>query len=170
MEFDATAIRYFHAAATSGKHSSIIERDELSTKQKLALHRRKPNCAGCHDQIDPLGLSLENYGRFGRWRRRSDEGRIDATGELPNGTRFRGLSGLQTVIIEQRIDDLAKQLVRKLLSYALGRQLEYYDEAAVQTIHQKFASKDYRMRELIYAIAESYPFRYRGNTQVNSQP
>lgn len=139
----------------------IEDNERLTLRRKLELHRRKPACASCHDQIDPLGLSLENYDNFGRWRTRTEGGRVDATGQLPDGTQFSGLSGLQKVILERRLGDFARQITRKMLAYALGRQLEYFDESAVRTIVTQFREDDYRLRTLVHSIVNSYPFQYR---------
>ena len=139
----------------------------LSFREKLELHREKPNCYACHSQMDPLGFSLENFDWFGRYRTRRGRGRIDSTGKLPNGTEFTGLAGLKQVVVEQRKDDLTRQLTQKLLSYALGRQLEYYDEPAIRTILKAASDDDARMQKLIHEIVKSYPFQYKKNRSVS---
>lgn len=139
----------------------IADREALTSRQKLELHRRSPNCYACHSQIDPLGFSLENYDWFGRFKVHTGRRAIDASGKLPDGTEFTGAAGLKQVIVNKRIDDLTRQITRKLLSYALGRQLEYYDEAAVRKIARAVEQDGYRMQTLIYRIVESYPFRYK---------
>ena len=115
----------------------------------------------CHSQIDPLGFSLENYGWFGRYRTRAGRRPIDASAKLPDGTEFRGPAGLKKVIVEKRINELTRQITQKMLSYALGRQLEYYDEPAVRRIIRSLEQHDYRMQTLIHEIVRSYPFRYK---------
>ncbi len=130
----------------------IAEREELSLRQKMVLHRNKASCRSCHEKIDPLGLALENYSSRGKWRH------ADARGQLPNGTAFEGPAGLKSVLVEQRLDDLLRQITQKMLSYALGRQLEYYDEGAVIQITHAVKKDDYRMRTLVRQIATSYPF------------
>lgn len=139
----------------------IEENERLSLRRKMELHRRNPSCAACHNQIDPLGLSLEHYDHFGRWRTRTEGGRVDARGHLPNGTEFAGLAGLRKVILEQRLPDLTRQITRKMLAYALGRQLEYFDEAAVRDIVTDVAEDGHRLRTLVHAIVASQPFRYQ---------
>ena len=79
----------------------IAENERLTIKQKLERHRASPNCYACHSQMDPLGLSLENYDWFGRYRERYRRRRIDNTGVLPNGTQFQGMQGLKKVLVEQ---------------------------------------------------------------------
>ncbi len=141
----------------------IAEKQRLTVKQKLELHRKAPNCYACHSQMDPLGLSLENYDWFGRWRSKYGRKRIDSDGSLPNGTEFSGLPGLRNVIVEQRSDDLVRQVTTKMLSYALGRQLEYYDEPAIREIISSVSEDDTRFRSLIHHVATSYPFLYKKN-------
>ena len=99
--------------------------------------------------MDPLGCSLENYDWFGRWRTKSRGRTIDAKGKLPSGTEFEGPVGLREVILAEKLDDLARQVIRKMLSYGLGRQLEYYDEPAVRKILATFKKYGYRMQTLV---------------------
>ena len=140
----------------------------LSSRQKLQLHRRNPNCYSCHSQIDPLGFSLENYDWFGRWRSNLRGRPVDSRGKLPNGTEFEGPNGLQQVIVQQRLPDLRRQLTKKMLAYALGRQLEFYDEPAVRTIIESVEADSDHFRALIYAIVESYPFQYKKSPNGNT--
>jgi len=133
---------------------------ELSLRQRLKLHRRAPACAGCHEQIDPLGFGLENYEKFGRWRRVRDN-----SGQLPGGETFRGPAGLKRVILETRYDDLRRQFARKLLAYALGRQLEYFDERALRRIIARLETNDNGLRHLVHGVVLSRPFRYTSATE-----
>ena len=128
-------------------------RAATSLRQKLEAHRESPRCAGCHAQIDPLGFGLESYAEFGQWR-----GGIDDRGTLPSGAKFRGPAGLKLALIDERLDDLGSQAIRKMLAYALGRQLEFYDEATVKEIAAKLKPTGYRFGDLVLAITESYPF------------
>ncbi len=139
----------------------VAENRRLSFRQKLELHREKPNCYACHSQMDPLGFSLEQFDWFGRYRSRQGRRRIDAKGELPNGTEFVGLAGLKQVIVEQRDEDLLRQVSQKMLSYALGRQLEYYDEPAIRKIVRLAKTDQMRMQTIITEIVNSYPFRFK---------
>ena len=142
----------------------IEENGRLSFREKLELHREKPNCYACHSQMDPLGFSLEQYDWFGRYRSRQGRKRIDATGQLPNGTEFDGLAGLKKIIVEQRRDDLVRQVSKKMLSYALGRQLEYYDEPTIRKIVANVTEDGDRMQTLIREIVMSYAFQYKQNS------
>lgn len=128
----------------------------VTLRRKLEHHRESKQCAGCHAQIDPLGFALENYAEFGQWR--ND---IDSRGTLPNGATFRGPAGLKLALIDNRLDDLGSQVIRKMLAYALGRQLEYYDEAVVREIAVRLKPKGYPLRDLVMEVANSYPFTTR---------
>ena len=134
---------------------------DLSLRERTELHRTNPVCANCHQILDPIGFGLENFDAIGRWRDRDDNGEaIDAAGELPSGERFSGPKDLKA-IIAGRIDDLAGNLVEKLLAYALGRRLEGYDEIVVDNLMREIAGDGYRMQTLINAVVTSYPFTHR---------
>ncbi|MEM1442691.1 MAG: DUF1592 domain-containing protein [Verrucomicrobiota bacterium] len=128
-------------------------RAAASLRRKLERHRSSKQCAGCHSQIDPLGFALESYADFGQWR-----SGVDNRGSLPNGAQFRGPEGLKMALIDTRIDDLGSQAIRKMLAYALGRQLEFYDEAVVKEIAAKIGPTGYRLGDLVFEITDSYPF------------
>ena len=127
------------------------------------MHSKDPRCYSCHREMDPLGFSLENYDWFGRWRTKSRGRAIDSKGRLPSGTEFEGPIGLREVIVDEKLDDLARQVTRKMLSYALGRQLEYYDEPAVRKILSAFKKDGHRMQTLLREVCASYPFHFRKN-------
>ena len=134
---------------------------DLSLRERTELHRTNPVCANCHQILDPIGFGLENFDAIGRWRVRDDNGEaIDAAGEFPSGERFSGPKDLKG-IIAGRIDDLAGNLVEKLLAYALGRRLEGYDEIVVDNLMQRIAGDGYRMQTLVNAVVTSYPFTHR---------
>ena len=135
----------------------VEENESLTIREKLARHRASPSCNACHREMDPLGLSLEKFDWFGRYRKRYGRARIDATGELPDGSQFDGISGLKSIIVKKRLDDLQRQVASKLLSYALGRQLEYYDEPALRKILA--TNQDSRFHTLVHSIVVSYPFQ-----------
>ena len=133
----------------------------LTLRERTVLHRTNPVCANCHQILDPIGFGLENFDAIGRWRDEDDNGAaIDAAGELPGGVRFSGPEDLK-MIIAGRADDLARNLVEKLLAYALGRRLEGYDEIVVDNLMQDIADDGYRMQTLINAVVTSYPFTHR---------
>ena len=136
----------------------IRESDRLSPRRKLELHRSNPNCYTCHSQIDPLGFALEEFEWFGRYR---GGRRVDSTGQLPGGKTFKGLKGLSKTLLEERIDDLMNQVTRKMLSYALGRQLEYYDEATVRSLSKTLKANERKLQSLIFAIVEADAFQIK---------
>ena len=103
----------------------------LSVRERLAEHRKNPACSGCHQLMDPVGFSLENYDAVGRWRT-VDEGKpIDVSGSLPDGSKFQGATGLRKALLS-RPENFATTLTEKLLTYGLGRGVEYYDAPAIQ--------------------------------------
>ncbi len=124
------------------------------------MHRTNPVCANCHKTLDPIGFGLENFDAIGRWREDDNGEAIDAAGELPEGERFSGPKELKT-IIAGRIDKLSRNLVEKLLAYALCRRLEGYDEIVVEDLMQEITSDGYRMQTLVSAVVTSYPFTHR---------
>jgi len=141
----------------------------LSMREKLELHSAKPRCQGCHARLDPFGLSLENYDYFGRYRSRGRGGPIDSSAVLEDGTEFAGVGGLKMVIVEKRMDDLVRQVSQKMLSYALGRQLEWYDEPAIRDLVAALGENEYRFQTLIFEIATSYPFQQKRNQTSSVQ-
>lgn len=133
----------------------------LTVRQRTELHRTNPVCANCHRILDPIGFGLEKFDAIGRWRDQDNNGQpIDSSGELPGGKRFAGPADLKA-IIAQRNADVARNLVEKLLAYALGRKLEGYDEIVVDDLMIELAADGYRMRSLIDGIVTSYPFTHR---------
>ena len=144
--------------------SERIEEAELSLKRKMQLHSQKASCANCHKRIDPLGLALENFDQHGRWRARRGEGhgpRVQADGELPEGISFNGPTQFKAALLKARLDDLNLQISRKMLSYALGRQLTYTDEHSVRLIAKEVKASGYRTRALVEAVVQSDAFRYQ---------
>ena len=102
-------------------------------RARLEQHRANPVCASCHAMMDPLGLSLENFDAVGKWRTLGESGAtVDATGMLPDGTRFQGPAGLRQALLSS--DRFVSTLTEKMLTYALGRGLEYYDAPSVRAI------------------------------------
>lgn len=133
----------------------------LTLRQRTELHRTNPVCANCHQTLDPIGFGLENFDAIGRWRDREENGGvIDASGELPGGRRFSSPKELKAIIAE-RSEDFSRNLVERLLAYALCRRLEGYDEIVVDGLIQDIAADGYRMQTLIGAIVTSYPFTHR---------
>jgi hypothetical protein len=132
----------------------------LSVRERLARHRADVACAGCHRLMDPVGFVLENFDAVGRWRT-VEEGRpIDATGGLPDGSRFEGVTGLERALLN-RPEVFASTLAEKLLTFALGRGVEWFDAPAIRKIVRDARAQDYRFSALILGVAGSIPFQMR---------
>ncbi|YCM43086.1 DUF1592 domain-containing protein [Verrucomicrobiaceae bacterium 227] len=134
----------------------VVVDDSLPMREKLAAHRDKPACAGCHKLMDPVGFSLEEYDAVGRWMTRE----VDASGGLPDGQKFIGTTGLEDGL-RKRPDLFARTLTEKMLTYALGRGVEYFDAPAIRGIVDQAAPSNYRLSDLITGIAKSPPFTHR---------
>ena len=133
----------------------------LSMREATERHRANPVCASCHRLMDPPGFALEQFDAVGRFRTRSAAGTpIDASGELPDGTRFDGAAGLREALVG-RPERFVGTLTEKLLTYALGRGLEHYDAPAVRAVTRAAAEDGYRFSSLVVGIVESAPFRMR---------
>jgi hypothetical protein len=140
--------------------ASNKEGKPLSVREMLESHRANPTCAGCHARMDPLGFSLENFDAIGQWRA-SDAGHaIDASGILPDGTKVNGPHALQQALLAQKTQ-FVKAVTEKLLTYTLGRGLEYYDAPAVRAIDRAAAADDYKWSMFMLAIVKSAPFQMR---------
>ena len=132
-----------------------------SMREAMERHRENPACAGCHRPMDPLGFALENFDAVGRWRVLSEANTpIDASGALPNGTRFEGSEGLRNALVS-RPDGFLTTLTEKLLTYALGRGVESADAPAVREVTKRTAQNDYRFSSIIVGVVQSRPFRMR---------
>jgi hypothetical protein len=135
-----------------------------SVRERIAQHRRSPTCSSCHSMMDPIGLALENFDAVGRYRTFEESGApIDASGALPDGTKFVGARGLTEALL--RSDMFVRTLSEKMMTYALGRGLEYYDAPAVRAIVRGAARQDYRVDSLIREIVRSAPFQMRRAAQ-----
>jgi cytochrome c551/c552 len=134
---------------------------KLTMREQMEQHRADPVCASCHRRMDPLGFALENYDGVGRWRDKDSGNAIDASGKLPDGSAFVGPAELKKILVTREKDEFISTATEKLLLYALGRGLEYYDQPAVRAISRQAAKDDYRMSALITAIVKSTPFEMR---------
>jgi hypothetical protein len=127
-------------------------------RERLAQHRQNPTCNGCHSVIDPLGFTLENFDVIGGWRTVDEVGKpVDASGATVSGAKVEGLSGLRVLLLDQP-EQFPRTVTEKLMAYALGRRLEYYDWPAVRTIVRSAAAHDYRWSSIILGIVESPSF------------
>jgi hypothetical protein len=132
-----------------------------SMRDRMAAHRSNPVCAGCHSTIDPAGFALENFDAVGRWRTRDESfAPIDASGALPDGSKFDGLIQFRARLMAKP-ERFVNTLTEKLLIYALGRGLEYYDMPAVRAIVRDAARMHYRLSAIVTGIVQSPPFQMR---------
>ena len=134
-------------------------------RQRMEQHRENPSCAGCHKQMDALGFAFENFDAIGRFRAKTDEGAIDPSGTLPDGKAFQGPAELKTILKEKQ-ELIVRNLAEKLLTYGVGRGLEFYDNRALNQICSQTAKADYKFSALITAIVKSDPFRLRRGTEL----
>jgi hypothetical protein len=145
------------------------QRHELTGtfRQKLEQHRHDPKCAGCHEKMDAFGFTLENFDGIGQWRDRDETGApIDASAKLPGQPPFAGLTDLKAMLREHQ-RDFTRCLTEKMLIYALGRGLDYYDEPAIASIQSALSRKNYRFSALVSEIVKSTPFLLRrGQSQT----
>jgi hypothetical protein len=133
----------------------------LSVREQMEQHAKNPACASCHVGMDPLGFALENFDAIGRWRTTSGANvPIDAAAVLPDGARFQGPAELRKLLLT-RHEEFVDAVTEKLLTYALGRGLEYYDAPVVRTIKREAAVTGYRWSSIILAIVRSRPFQMR---------
>jgi len=131
-----------------------------SLRQRMEQHRKNPNCITCHEKMDPLGFGLENFDGVGAWRANDGAFKIDSSGVMPNGATFDGPAGLRKVLLGKS-DQFRRCLSEKLLTYALGRGLESYDQCAVDEIVKRLQQHEDRFPHLVLAIVESDPFQQR---------
>ena len=134
----------------------------LTVRERLAEHRANPACASCHNLMDPVGFSLENFDAVGRWRIVEEGKPIDASGGLPDGSEFAGVSGLEQGLLRRR-EMFVSTLAEKLLTFALGRGVEHYDAPAIRKVVRAARAEDFRFSSLIVAIAASTPFQMRNS-------
>ena len=132
----------------------------LPIRERLAKHRANRTCATCHNVIDPVGFSLENYDAIGRWRTTEDHKPVDASGGFPDGSTFTGVAALENALL-QRPELFAGALSEKLLIFALGRGVETYDAPAIRQIIRHAQPDNFRFSALILGIVNSTPFQMR---------
>lgn len=131
-----------------------------SFREKLAQHASNPNCVACHLRIDPLGFALENYDAIGAWRDDIGGKDVDNKGQLPGIGDFQGVAGLRRVL-KAKQPQFVRNLVEQTLSYALGRDVSYYDEPTIQEIVAALEQDEYRFSRLILEVTKSFPFQHR---------
>src|SRR5262249_9834574 len=137
----------------------------LSMREQMQVHRTNAVCAACHARMDPMGFALENYDAVGRWRSEDAGAPIDASGTLPDGTTFDGPGGLSRLLLTKYRDDFVRTATEKLLTYALGRGVEYYDDPAIRAIARDASRDNYRVSSWVLAVVKSVPFQMRRTSE-----
>ena len=143
--------------------------ESRTMRKRLEQHRTQTTCAACHQTMDPLGFSLENYDAIGRWRETEHGVLIDASGTLPSGELVNGPEGLKHALINRQ-DEFSRHFVRKLLGFALGRGLDDFDNCLVDRCVKQLQQNEYRSSVLIEEICRSYAFQYRYFKPTATQP
>ncbi|MBD3674151.1 MAG: DUF1585 domain-containing protein, partial [Planctomycetaceae bacterium] len=133
---------------------------DATLAEQLALHREDAGCASCHNQMDPLGLAFEKFDAVGQFREREGKKTIDDSGVLPDGQKFTGARELIN-ILSSREEQFARNMTEKMLTYALGRGLRYYDRCAVDEILNGLKRDNYKFSRLVLGVVNSDPFRMR---------
>src|SRR5262249_15914799 len=123
--------------------------DAATLRERMEVHRTQPECATCHQQMDPLGFALENYDAVGRWRTKDGQFPIDASGELIGGRKFSDIQELKQLLRSTAPKKFTRSLIENLLTYGLGRGLEAHDYCIVEDIRQRLAASDYRIHNII---------------------
>jgi hypothetical protein len=136
-----------------------------SLRERMEEHRSNPSCASCHKVMDPLGFALENFDAVGAWRTTDDGTRIDASGQLADGTPIDGVVSLRNALLK-RPETFVSTMTEKMLTYALGRGLASYDMPAVRSIVQGAAARDFRFSSVVLGVVNSVPFQMRTKPQV----
>ncbi|MDF1659980.1 MAG: DUF1588 domain-containing protein, partial [Verrucomicrobiales bacterium] len=134
---------------------------DLPLRELLALHSEQAMCASCHQRMDPIGLALENFNPVGLWRDDYKGQPIDASGKLMTGEAFGSAKELSEILATARYRDFHRALSEKLLTYAVGRGIEYYDAPTIDKIVNDIETHGATLREIVYGIIESAPFQKR---------
>jgi hypothetical protein len=137
----------------------------LSMKEAMQLHRASPACASCHAKMDPIGFALENYEALGRWRAEENRRPIEASSALPDGTKVDGVDGVRQLVLRDR-SLFVEAMTGKLLMYALGRNVQYFDQPTIRIIARDAARENYTFASLVFGVANSVPFHSRMTQQA----
>jgi hypothetical protein len=130
-------------------------------RQRMEQHRENPSCASCHARMDPIGFGMENFDGVGIWRTKEGETAIDSSGKLVTGEVFNGPAELKKMLVKNKKADFLRCLSEKMLTYGLGRGIEYYDKCAVEEIVSDIERGNYKFSALIMGVVESTPFQKR---------
>jgi hypothetical protein len=129
-------------------------------RQAMIQHRADPACASCHSRMDPIGFAMENFDAVGRWRDRDADSKIDASGVFPDGVKFEGMAGLKAALLSHP-EEFVSTVTGKLLMFAIGRNVQYFDQPAIRAIVKKSAGDNYKFASLVQGVVKSVPFQMR---------
>jgi hypothetical protein len=132
----------------------------LSMRERMEEHRENPACSGCHSIMDPIGFAMENFDAVGAWRTHEARAPIDASGQLLDGTKVNGIVELKKALLREP-ETFVATFTEKMMTYALGRGLAYYDMPTIRKIVRDTARKDYRFSAIVSEIVRSTPFQMR---------
>lgn len=135
--------------------------DQRSLREQLEKHREDPSCASCHALMDPIGFGLENFDAAGAWRDQENGKDLDTAGELIGGRKFHGVDELRKVLVQDHKEEFYRSVATKMLTYALGRGLDWYDKPALDRIVSETQKAGGNSRALVRAVIDSVPFQYR---------
>jgi mono/diheme cytochrome c family protein len=150
------------------KESDGRSGDETSVRERMEEHRKNPACDACHRIMDPIGFALENFDLAGKWRTHDGPRPIDASSVLVDGTKLDGPASLRDALLTYR-EQFVRTLTSKLMTYGVGRGVQYYDMPAVRAITRQAATEDYRFSSLVLGVVKSAPFQMRIKTELRSQ-
>ncbi len=136
-------------------------KEPMTMRAMMEIHRKKPICASCHKRMDPIGLGLENFNAIGQFRRKEKGQAIDSAGQLITGEKFQDVAGLKNILANARRDDFYRCLSEKLLTYATGRGPEYFDAVTIDALVNHLKTHNGSLKELVIGIIESAPFQKR---------
>ena len=143
------------------------ENQARTVREQLEQHRSNPACAGCHAKIDPYGFVLEHYDPSGAWRD-TDRGRpVNASTTLDDGTAVDGLPEFRRYLLDRRADDLTRNVITRLLAFALGRELRFTDEATAMALLEQTRQDGHHARTLLHHLVQAAPFRQQNNADQN---
>jgi hypothetical protein len=141
---------------------------DVSLRKQLEAHRENPVCASCHSKMDVLGFGLENYDAIGKWRTMDGKFPIDVGGTMPNGKSFQSAAEMRTILIDS-LPQVSRCLIEKIMTYAMGRGMQPYDNKTIDEINHKLQGEGYHFQTLIYEVVRSLPFQSRRGELVTTQ-
>ena len=141
---------------------------DISLRKQLEAHRANPVCASCHSKMDVLGFGLENYNAIGKWRTMDGKFPVDVGGTMPTGKSFQTAAEMRAVLEADSMPQITRCLTEKVMTYALGRGMQAYDNRTINQITKKVDSDGQRFQTLIYEVVRSLPFQSRRGEEVTT--